>query len=134
MKKKKKGFSLTELVLVITIVVILSVISGPIYNSYSTKAKQAEGYALLGTILAAERIYYDEYGYFLTRLTDGANSTCNFVELGIDARSNNYYTNFTTWWWLYGEDPNILFTAEVYAAGYPSLKMRYNITSGATYY
>ncbi len=45
------GFTLVELVIVIAIVIILSVISVPIYRGYVDKAKYAEGYALLGNIL-----------------------------------------------------------------------------------
>ncbi|MBQ3833935.1 MAG: prepilin-type N-terminal cleavage/methylation domain-containing protein, partial [Elusimicrobia bacterium] len=61
MKKNNKGFSLMEVILVVVIIAVLSAISGPIYKGYSTKAKQSEGYALLGVILSAQQSYYENY-------------------------------------------------------------------------
>ncbi len=94
-RKSKTGFTLVELVIVIAIVIILSVISVPIYRGYVDKAKKSEGYALLGAILSAQKAYYSEYGYFYY------SPHCRDVEwsnyypaLGVDARSNKYFTLF----------------------------------------
>ena len=57
---KKKGFTLVELVITIAIVIILSVISVPIYRGYVDKAKWSEAYALLGMIYSAQKNYYSE--------------------------------------------------------------------------
>ncbi len=88
--KSKTGFTLVELVIVIAIVIILSVISVPIYRAYVDKSKYAEGYALIGTIISAEKAYYSEYGNFFC---DGI-WTVNKLILGIDARSNKYFSSF----------------------------------------
>ncbi|MBQ3835042.1 MAG: prepilin-type N-terminal cleavage/methylation domain-containing protein, partial [Elusimicrobia bacterium] len=80
---KNKGFSLVELIITIMIIIILSLISGPIYKSYALKAKEAEGYALLGAIRSAQDNYYRTYRTFYH--TYGA-YTCNNEVLGIDAR------------------------------------------------
>ena len=93
----KKGFTLVELVITIAIVIILSVVSVPIYRGYTEKAKIAEGYALLGMILSAQKAYYSEYGNFLSwaNSSSGSSSLTNNEEvLGIDARGNKYFTWF----------------------------------------
>ena len=97
--KKQKGFTLVELVITIAIVIILSVVSVPIYRGYMDKAKLSEGYALLGTILSAQKNYFSEYGNFLddgNGTPTGSTSwyTCNEPILGIDARGNKYFTWF----------------------------------------
>ncbi len=91
------GFTLVELVIVIAIVIILSVISVPIYRGYVDKAKMAEGYALCGIILSAQKAYYSEYGNFLRAIESSVGDgrwTCNETVLGIDARGNKYFTRF----------------------------------------
>ncbi len=87
------GFTLVELVIVIAIVIILSVVSVPIYRNYVDKAKLAEGYALLGTILTAQKAYFSEYGNFC--VSNSTNYWTNYdTVLGIDARGNKYFTRF----------------------------------------
>ncbi len=137
-----KGFTLVELVLVISIVVVLSVISGPIYRSYAYKARQAEGYALIGTIRSAQESYYGEYGTFLRARNSSSrlgnsNYTCNEEVLGIDARPNKYYTWFDVAWQSdggQGGDSTIAyaFLAEVQGSGAANIYMIYNRTSGVT--
>ena len=96
--KKKNGFTLIELVITIAIVIILSVVSVPIYRSYIDKAEKSEAYALLGILISAQKAYYSEYGNFLAwqnTSTHGINgTTCNETVLGIDARGNKYFTWF----------------------------------------
>ncbi len=95
MKRKLKGFTLVELVVTIAIVIILSVVSVPIYQGYNRNAKLSEGYALLGAILSAQKAYYSQYGMFLDRSHGSAGSywvTCNEEVLRIDARGNKYFT------------------------------------------
>ena len=95
--KKLKGFTLVELVITIAIVIILSVVSVPIYRGYTDKAKMSEGYALLGLIITAQKSYFSEYGNFLddTNTSGGwAKATCKEDVLGIDARGNKYFTAF----------------------------------------
>ncbi|MBQ3835041.1 MAG: prepilin-type N-terminal cleavage/methylation domain-containing protein [Elusimicrobia bacterium] len=94
--KKRKGFSLIEVIITITIIAVLSMISGPIYKSYSDKATMAEGYALLGTIRSAQEAYFNDTGYFLhgSYSSGKGGATCNEEVLGIDARHNKYYTSF----------------------------------------
>ena len=90
----RAAFTLVELVITIAIVIILSVISVPIYRGYVDKAKWTEGYALLGTIISAQKAYYSEYGNFLSFTNAGGDTDYNSV-LGIDARGNKYFTVFS---------------------------------------
>ena len=95
---RQYGFTLVELVIVIAIVIILSVISVPIYRGYVDKSKMAEGYALLGQILSAQKTYYSEYGNFYGGKKNTGDwysgKTSYDTGLGIDARSNKYFTVF----------------------------------------
>lgn len=138
--KRNFGFTLVELVLVISIVVVLSVISGPIYRSYAYKARQAEGYALLGTIRSAQESYYGEYEEFLMAYYGSGKTkgnTCNEEVLGIDARPNKYYT-----WFSIADNSNVggdnwykySFKAVVYGTAAANLTMIFNRTSGVTTY
>ena len=95
-QNKTKGFTLVELVITIAIVIILSVISVPIYRGYVDKAKWSEGYAVLGTILSAQKAYYSEYGNFYIMNYTGDDSTTSYEPvLGIDVRGNKYFTLLT---------------------------------------
>ena len=134
--KKLKGFTLVELVITIAIVIILSVVSVPIYRGYVDKAQMSEGYALLGTILSAQKSYYGEYGNFLQDIHGSAKGNCwtvNDEVLGIDARGNKYYTYFCI-------DTDSTFQNKYYFNavtkninnGY--LTLRYNNTTGANFY
>ncbi len=93
----RAAFTLVELVITIAIVIILSVISVPIYRGYVDKAKYSEGYALLGQILTAQKNYFSEYGNFIyTRESSAGNAsfTSNDEILGVDARGNQYFKSF----------------------------------------
>ena len=133
MKTKLKGFTLVELVITIAIVIILSVVSVPIYRGYVDKAKWSEAYALLGTITSAQKAYYSEYGNFLQAIW-----TCNDVVLGIDARGNKYFTYFNRGSVLL--DPKIetiakiLIPEDFITDGYTNIGMQYNITRGSSIY
>ena len=140
-QEKEKGFTLVELVITIAIVIILSIVSVPIYQGYTKKAKLSEGYALLALILTAQKNYYSEYGNFLHSSESSAGGnvyTCNDEVLGIDARGNKYFTYFKTSW---GEGRRltqcikvgVAIPNEIAYSDKVMLGMVYNITTGATY-
>ncbi len=90
--KNKTGFTLVELVITIAIVIILSVISVPIYRGYVDKAKWSEGYSIIGTILSAEKAYYSEYGNFYGTVSNGSwNWRTYDPVLGISIAENKYF-------------------------------------------
>ncbi|MBQ3834057.1 MAG: hypothetical protein II816_00860 [Elusimicrobia bacterium] len=101
--KKIKGFTLTEVIITMILVITLALISMPLYKGrYSNKAKMAEGYALLGAIKDAQFNYYNEYGYFLSAYNSFAVNPQGITEkytvidpvLGINATNNRYFTKF----------------------------------------
>ena len=136
-KSRRAAFTLVELVITIAIVIILSVISVPIYRGYVEKAKYSEAYALLGTILSAQKSYYSEYGNFLGHNDGGKDTCCNMV-LGIDARGNKYFSRFHVSN-DNSDDLKFLFKAGVYVpmemrtGGFTRLLLSYNITEGSNF-
>ena len=135
--KKLKGFTLVELVITIAIVIILSVISVPIYRGYIDKAKLSEAYALLGTLLSASKAYYSEYGNFPLYHGAGNGWTSSDPVLGVDARSNKYFTFFDD---TCEEDPaaakhffHVLLRVEpgLLPGGDNMLILEYNVTRGS---
>ena len=129
--KKKKGFTLMELVTAIAIVVILTVISAPIYNSYALKGKQVEGYALIGTIRSAQDNYFNEYNNYLRASDSTAGSakyTNNDTLLGINAKVNSYYT----WFNINDNNDNLSESYKCIVLGLSSITCIYNRTTGIT--
>ncbi|MBQ3835360.1 MAG: prepilin-type N-terminal cleavage/methylation domain-containing protein [Elusimicrobia bacterium] len=133
-KKKKVGFTLIEMIIAIAVIIILSAVSIPIYKGYSYKSKMVEGYTLLASIRDAQLNYYTQYGCFLKKQQQSCPGWSSWEKvLGIDARSNKYYT----WFYIdYGGDgiaSKSQFTVWVYQPSGGCMMMYYNLTSGATY-
>ena len=129
------GFTLVELVITIAIVIILSVISVPIYQGYTRKAKMAEGYALLGTILSAQKAYYSEYGnFYWSPNNKDYDWSCCYPAIGIDARGNKYFTCFysdsSPAYQPYGFYAYVKMPDELHENGNTRLGFNYNITVG----
>ncbi len=95
--RSAKGFTLTELIIVMVIVVILSLIATPVYKGYVRRAMGTEAKALLNSIITAEKVYFTEYNRYKS-LGDGF-VTAYDKDLSVDARYNRY---FTTWGVLAG--------------------------------
>ena len=87
--RKKTGFTLVELVIVIVIAGILSVISVPIYRGYVEKAIMAEGQMLLSSIGKAELAYHLQHKRFLP-----VEKTDHSTELNVDARGGKFFNKF----------------------------------------
>lgn len=60
----KKGFTLIELMIVVSIIAFLAVISVPSFKRYLAKAKRAEAYMNLSSIYAAQKAYWAEHGKY----------------------------------------------------------------------
>lgn len=67
--KKKHGFTLIELMIVVIIVGILAAAAAGIYRFYVKRAYSTEAKATLGTIRSAELVYHAEYNTFLAVAT-----------------------------------------------------------------
>lgn len=138
--KKEQGFSLTEVIITILIIAILASISGPIYNSYSTKSKVAEGYLLLGTIKDAQlKIYHETGGFYKFGSGSGWKETSYDPTLGIDASANKYYKRFTAgsrYGGTFSEMPGAYGGHEFRAVAFgpKAVGMYYNITTGTKFF
>ena len=64
MLSNNKGFSLIELMVVVAIIAILSTIAIPSYQVFQAKARQKEGFALLGGYFQAAHASRTEYNFF----------------------------------------------------------------------
>lgn len=66
---KRSGFSLIELMIVISIIAFLAMISVPSFMKYLAKAKRAEAYMQLSSIYAAQKAYWAEHGRYSSQLS-----------------------------------------------------------------
>ena len=61
---REKGFTLTEILIVVVIVALLAVLALPMFVKTIEKAKVGEAISNLNLIRAGQKIYYLEYGCF----------------------------------------------------------------------
>ena len=89
LKTKNRGFSLVELLIVISIIGLLSSIVLPAVNSGRTKANNAKVKAQLSSIRDAAEVYYSTNGnYGATVVTDACPSGGPIVGMFADTTSN----------------------------------------------
>lgn len=69
--KKRSGFTLIELMIVIAIIALLSMISMPSLTRFLAKAKRTEAYVNLSSLAMAEKTYWAEHGSYTTVLGQG---------------------------------------------------------------
>jgi prepilin-type N-terminal cleavage/methylation domain-containing protein len=62
--KGEKGFTLLELMIVVTCVGILAAIAIPAYNDYITRARRSDAFTALETVRAAQEMYRAERGFY----------------------------------------------------------------------
>lgn len=68
-KKKEKGFTLIELMIVVAIIGILAAIAIPNFMRYQAKAKQSEAKGNLGSIYTSLVTYYSENDAYTGTIT-----------------------------------------------------------------
>jgi type IV pilus assembly protein PilA len=95
-KKKKAGFTLIELMVVVIVVGILAAAAVPIYRFAMSRAYSSEGKATMGTIRASELVYAQENDTdgdptndYLTG--ESSDATSLLTTLAVDTSTN-------TWW------------------------------------
>ena len=71
---KQSGFSLIELLIVVSIIGLLIVIAIPQYQKYKKKAMQSEAKVSLSTLYPLERLFITNYGW----------GTSSFSQLGFE--------------------------------------------------
>jgi len=92
-KKKRAGFTLIELMIVVIVVGILAAAAIPIYSRVMDRARASEGKALLGTVRT----------HYLAESAEGVTVTyTTLTAWGIDTSKNRWWTadpgDFTTAW------------------------------------
>jgi type IV pilus assembly protein PilE len=99
-KRRCKGFTLIELVVVLVIIGILSVIAVPMYRGYIRRAMASEGRALVGTIATGQRVYFAQHSAFVAiapTMEVGSvdlDNDGNPGDIDVDARMNTYFRTF----------------------------------------
>jgi len=75
--RNQRGFTLTELMIVVTVIGVLATVAIPMFQVVPERSKSTEAVTALGLIRASMRIYYVEHGTFANGacFTDGAQVT-----------------------------------------------------------
>jgi prepilin-type N-terminal cleavage/methylation domain-containing protein len=73
-RRDERGFTLLELMIVVTIVGVLATVAIPMFQMVPERSKATEAMTALGLIRSAMRIYYAEHGTFAnaTHFRDGS--------------------------------------------------------------
>jgi len=95
--KKKGGFTLVELMVVIIIVGILAAAAVPIYSAFVKKARVSEAKASIGTIRAAEEVYWAENAVYLALPGVASTATTLTDTLGVNVSHNVWWNAGVTW-------------------------------------
>lgn len=74
-RQRMRGFTLLELMIVVTVIAILAAIAFPAYNRYAFRARRADGQKLLMAIGNAEERYYAQQNKYADLLTIGFSTT-----------------------------------------------------------
>jgi len=108
--KKKGGFTLVELMVVIIIVGILAAAAVPIYSAFVKKARVSEAKASIGTIRAAEEVYWAENAVYLPLGGVESDDAALKDTLGVDVSHNVWWNTDVTWTVTTGTSDTVLLT------------------------
>ena len=92
-ERRRAGFTLVELMVVVIIIGILAAAATPIYFSQTKRVRQVEATSGLGAIRQAERVYSTEHvGYLAVSAGNMGNDPFDAPPgLGLDFSKNTYY-------------------------------------------
>ncbi len=86
-KSFNAGFTLIELMIVITIISILAMIAVPSYNNSVSKARRSDGQASLMDVMARQERFFTENNTYTTNLTGAAG-----LNLASTSSQKSFYT------------------------------------------
>ena len=88
-RKREKGFTLMELMVVIVIVAILAAVAVPLYVNYVKDAQRTEAKAAIGAVITAQQTFYQVNGRYLATETFRAGAAGQQLNCDLtDALSN----------------------------------------------
>ena len=94
--KRKRGFTLIELMVVVIVVGILAAAAIPIYRFAMSRAYSSEAKATMGTLMSSMKVYYAEndndYPAFVWGMSDEILEADDIMSiLGVDTDTNNWW-------------------------------------------
>jgi type IV pilus assembly protein PilA len=96
--KRKGGFTLIELMIVVAIIGILAAIAIPNFLRFQLKAKSSEGKTNLAAVRTAEESYYSEFGVYVSALASPPLAGKN-VKVQFDNSANGANAGFDRLGW-----------------------------------
>ncbi len=64
-ERRKSGFTLVELMIVVAMIGLLSALAIPSFSRYQNRARRSESHTNLASLAKAQKSYYAEYGIFI---------------------------------------------------------------------
>jgi len=125
-KKSRQGFTLVELLVVVTIIAVLAAIAVPAYTRYQDSAKLAVSISLLDTLRKDLEIYREKYSRYPEKINFGdftdQNGTAVVVSVGLDVLRSKMFS-----WDIYtAENGSYAVTCRAIDSGHTVL----NVTPG----
>ena len=82
LRRRSKGFTLIELMIVVAIIAILAAIAIPQYKKFQAKAKAAEAKTNLGAIASCEEAYHAENDVYINCTKTPSNAPSSLTDFG----------------------------------------------------